>query len=55
MIPAKFHPEAQTEMVKAAEYYELQQLDLGKRFLLTVQEKVKHIRLNPLIYSPIRT
>ena len=51
MIPAKFHPKAQIEMLKAAEYYELQQFDLGKRFLLTVQEKVKHIRLNPFIYS----
>ena len=36
MIPAKFHPEAQIEMLKAAEYYELQQCDLGKRFLMTV-------------------
>ena len=51
MIPAKFHPEAQIEMLKAAEYYERQQFDLGKRFLLTVQEKVIHIRLNPFIYT----
>lgn len=37
-------------MVKAAEYYESQQFDLGKRFLLAVQEKVQHIELNPFIY-----
>ena len=54
MIPAKFHPEAQIEMLNAAEYYESQQFDLGKRFLLTVQEKVKHIRLNPVIYRSFK-
>ena len=54
MIPAKFHPEAQMEMLNAAEYYELQQFDLGKRFLLTVQEKVNHIRFNPFIYPTFK-
>lgn len=55
MIPARFHPEAQIEMIKAAEYYERQQLDLGKRFLLNIQEKIRHIRLNPFIYSSLES
>lgn len=33
MIPIRFHPEAEAEMMSAAKYYESQQKDLGKRFL----------------------
>ncbi len=33
MTPIRFHPEAESEMIAAALYYESQQKDLGKRFL----------------------
>ena len=33
MIPVRFHPEADAEMMSAAVFYEKQQKYLGKRFL----------------------
>jgi len=53
MIPVLFHPHAQTEMSGAAVYYEAQQKDLGKRFLLAVQDAVKHIQINPSLYPVV--
>lgn len=53
MIPIRFHPEADAEMMSAAKYYETQQKDLGKRFLASVQDALNRIRVNPLLYQEI--
>ena len=51
MIPIRFHPEADAEMMSAAKYYETQQKDLGKRFLASVQDALNRIQVNPLLYQ----
>ena len=55
MIPIRFHPEADAEMMSAAKYYETQQKDLGKRFLASVQDALNRIQVNPLLYHEIET
>ena len=50
MIPIRFHPEADAEMLSAAKFYETQQKDLGKRFLASVQDALNRIQVNPLLY-----
>ena len=45
MIPIRFHPEADAEMMSAAKYYETQQKDLGKRFLASVQDALNRIQV----------
>jgi len=46
----RFHPEAESEMIEAAAWYEAQQAGLGKRFLTSVQDAVNRIELNPELY-----
>lgn len=53
MKTVNFHPEAEAEMIAAAVYYEGQQADLGKRFLITVQEAINNIRVNPFLYQAV--
>ena len=53
MKPVRFHPAAEAEMVAAAVYYEQQLADLGKRFLISVQEAVTKIQINPQLYPVI--
>jgi len=53
MIPIRFHPEADAEMMSAAKFYETQQKDLGKRFLASVQDALNRIQVNPLLYREI--
>lgn len=48
-----FHKDAETEMNKAATWYESQQPDLGKRFLAAVQDAVNRIAVNPRLYPVI--
>ncbi len=55
MIPIRFHPEAEAEMMSAAKYYETQQKDLGKRFLASVQDALNRIQVNPVLYQEIET
>jgi toxin ParE1/3/4 len=55
MIPIRFHPDADAEMMSAAKYYETQQQDLGKRFLASVQDAINRIQVNPLLYQEIET
>ena len=43
MIPLRFHPEADAEMMSAAKFYETKQKDLGKRFLASVQDGLNKI------------
>ena len=54
MIPIRFHPEADAEMMSAAKFYETHQKDLGKRFLASVQDALNRIQLNPLLYREIQ-
>ena len=49
----KFHPDAETEMIEAAAYYETQQSALGRRFLASVQDAVNRILLNPHMYPVV--
>lgn len=53
MTPVFFHPEAEAEVLAAANYYEGQQEDLGKRFLSTVEDGLSRIRMNPRLYPQI--
>jgi cytochrome P450 len=50
MKPVRFHPEAQAEMMEAAAYYEAQQPQLGKRFLISVRDALNRIQVNPFLY-----
>ncbi|ODS31226.1 MAG: hypothetical protein SCARUB_03647 [Candidatus Scalindua rubra] len=50
MKPVKFHPEAQIEFLNSSLYYEEQQEYLGKRFIEHVEESVRRIQINPLLY-----
>ena len=53
MNAVKFHPDAESEMIGAAAYYETQQRDLGRRFLASVQDAVNRILLNPHLYPVV--
>ncbi len=53
MKAVKFHPDAESEMLAAAAYYEEQQPDLGRRFLVSVQDAVNRIKLNPHLYPTV--
>lgn len=53
MKPICFHPEADSEMVDAAVWYESQQEDLGKRFLASVQDALNRIVVNPRLYPVV--
>jgi hypothetical protein len=53
MISVKFHEAAAKEMVTAARYYESQQLNLGRRFLIAVKDSINRITLNPELYPSI--
>ena len=50
MKPIRFHPEAEAEMIDAAVWYEMQQEDLGKRYLCAVQDSLNRIEINPLLF-----
>ncbi len=53
MKPVRFHPEAEAEMIQAAQYYELLQSDLGRRFLTSMQESINRVKINPSLYPVI--
>ena len=53
MKPIRFHPEAEAAMISAAVFYETKQKDLGKRFLISVQNALNKIQVNPLLYQEI--
>ena len=55
MKTIQFHPDAEAEMIDSAEWYELQQVDLGKRFLATVQDSINRIEINPLLFSVVES
>jgi hypothetical protein len=47
MMQVRFHPEADAEMMSAANFYKTQQKYLGKRFLASVQDALNRIQVNP--------
>jgi len=49
----RLHPEAETEMIEAAAYYEAQRADLGKRFLAAVQDAINNLLINPRLYPVV--
>lgn len=51
MKVVKFHPDAESEMIEAAAYYETQQSQLGRRFLISVQDVINRIVLNLRLYA----
>ncbi|MBI2437944.1 MAG: type II toxin-antitoxin system RelE/ParE family toxin [Lentisphaerae bacterium] len=51
MKAVKFHSDAEAEMIEAAAYYEAQQTQLGRRFLVSVQDAINRIVLNPRLYA----
>ena len=55
MKSIRFHPEAESEMIDAAAWYESQQTDLGKRFLTCVQDALNKIKLNPTLYAVVES
>ena len=55
MKPVRFHPEAESEMMKAAARYEDQRADLGKRFLAPVQDALNRIKITPLLYPVVES
>ena len=53
MKQLRFHPDAESEMIEAAAWYEAQQTDLGKRFLTCVQDALNRVELNPALYPVV--
>ena len=53
MTPLRFHPEAESEMIETAAWYEAQQTDLGRRFLTCVQDALNRVELNPTLYPVV--
>jgi toxin ParE1/3/4 len=53
MKTVRFHAEAEAEMVGAAAYYEAQQEHLGKRFLVSVQDAINRVQINPTLYEVV--
>lgn len=53
MNTPKFNSAAQDEMIAAAAYYESQQPELGRRFLVSVQDAVNRIIFNPYLYPVV--
>jgi plasmid stabilization system protein ParE len=53
MKSIRFHPEAKAEMMEAAAYYEAQQPQLGRRFLVSVHDALNRLQVNPLLYPVV--
>lgn len=48
-----FHPEARTESIEAASYYERQRPGLGLRFLDAVDETIRRVQAHPFMYRVV--
>ena len=55
MKPTYFHPDAESEMIDAAAWYETQQTGLGKRFLTSAQDAINRVKLHPSLYPFIES
>jgi toxin ParE1/3/4 len=49
----KFYSAAQDDLIAAAAYYESQQPALGRRFLVSVQDAINRILVNPYLYPVV--
>lgn len=45
MNSVRFNPAAEVEMIDAVAWYESQQVDLGKRFLTSVEDAINRIEM----------
>ena len=45
----KFHGDAEQELIAAAAYYENQKPTLGRRFLISIQDAINRVLINPAI------
>jgi len=52
---ARFCPAAEAEMIAAAAYYAVQQADLGRQFLASVQNAINRICVNPRIFPIVES
>jgi plasmid stabilization system protein ParE len=55
MNPAVFHPEAQSELMESARYYESQQVGLGHRFLDAVAAALGRVQQHPQLYREVES
>jgi toxin ParE1/3/4 len=53
MMVVKFHPDAEAEMLAAAAYYKNQQPNLGRRFLVAVQDAANRLAATPGLYPVV--
>lgn len=53
MKKISFHPDAEAEMIAASLYYEAHQTNLGRRFLVSMQDALNRIVANPRIYPTV--
>jgi len=53
MKRVRFHPDAESEMIESAAYYEEQQPGLGRRFLVSVQDAVNRVVANSRLYAVV--
>ena len=53
MKAVRFTPDAESELIAAATYYEAQQPHLGRRFRASVQDAVNRMVVNPRLYPAV--
>ncbi|MCA9441624.1 MAG: type II toxin-antitoxin system RelE/ParE family toxin [Candidatus Omnitrophica bacterium] len=53
MKSIRFHPAAEDEMIESAAWYEMQQENLGSRFLASVRDSLNRISINPRVFPEI--
>jgi plasmid stabilization system protein ParE len=53
MKHVKFHTDAEKEFLEAALYYEDQQITLGRRFILSVQDAINRIAADSDLYPVV--
>lgn len=53
MKSIQFHPDAETELIESAAWYESKQKNLGKRFIDTITSATVKIKNNPEIFQQI--
>ncbi len=54
MIAIEFHPEAEVEMLAAAQFYEQRAKNLGVTFLSEVEKSVHKISASPFLYPVLK-
>ncbi|MBN2088811.1 type II toxin-antitoxin system RelE/ParE family toxin [candidate division KSB1 bacterium] len=54
MKPFQFHPDAFSEADTAAQFYEDQKSQLGKRFIEALTDTISRIRRDPQLYPKVK-